>query len=443
MAVLPGAPGALPSAPWQCFLAPRAGAAACLLAAAAAARRSSACAVASLPRPFRHPPSCPPPTTLPPPTALPTSHPPPPPPPPAPRAARNFNNIEDGFYISPAFLDKLSIHVAKNFLDLPKIKVPLILGIWGGKGQGEAAGWLAGWLAGAGWLRVCGCVCVCLCVRVRTCVCRLQARPACCCAGCCCCAALAAAGKARGCRARRRRGGGGWGQPAPALLQLAGRQRLGSTADMGPAPGIGGAALEAAAGGWQPDRSGLAAASPVAQPIHGAPLCCKHPPPRRQDLRVPPGINTCLLASPAPAGKTFQCNLAYKKLGIAPIVMSAGELESGNAGEPAKLIRQRYREASDVIKKGRVGGTASPALLGDVPLWRGTLQAASPLAAGRGQPCRLPHLSRAHAQVPTHAPSPPRLPRLSRARARTRACTHTHTHTPPRPAAADVLPVHQ
>lgn len=43
-------------------------------------------------------------------------------------------------------------------------------------------------------------------------------------------------------------------------------------------------------------------------------------------------------------GKTFQCNLAYKKLDISPIVMSAGELESGNAGEPAKLIRQRYRE---------------------------------------------------------------------------------------------------
>lgn len=53
-------------------------------------------------------------------------------------------------------------------------------------------------------------------------------------------------------------------------------------------------------------------------------------------------------------GKTFQCALAYKKLGIAPIVMSAGELESGNAGEPAKLIRTRYREASDIIKKGRM-----------------------------------------------------------------------------------------
>jgi hypothetical protein len=104
------------------------------------------------------------------------------------QAAKTFNNIEDGFYISPAFLDKITIHIAKNFMDLPKIKVPLILGIWGGKGQ----------------------------------------------------------------------------------------------------------------------------------------------------------------------GKTFQCALAFKKLGISPIVMSAGELESGNAGEPAKLIRQRYREASDQIKKGKM-----------------------------------------------------------------------------------------
>ena len=60
-------------------------------------------------------------------------------------------------------------------------------------------------------------------------------------------------------------------------------------------------------------------------------------------------------------GKTFQCNLAFKKLGIGPIVMSAGELESGNAGEPAKLIRQRYREASDVIKKGKMCAIPPPA----------------------------------------------------------------------------------
>merc|ERR1719163_414300 len=101
---------------------------------------------------------------------------------------RSFDNIEDGFYISPAFLDKMTVHIAKNFMELPKIKIPLILGIWGGKGQ----------------------------------------------------------------------------------------------------------------------------------------------------------------------GKTFQTELGFKKLGISPVVMSAGELESGNAGEPAKLVRQRYREASDVIKKGKM-----------------------------------------------------------------------------------------
>jgi len=53
-------------------------------------------------------------------------------------------------------------------------------------------------------------------------------------------------------------------------------------------------------------------------------------------------------------GKTFQTELVYKKLGVSPIIMSAGELESGNAGEPAKLIRQRYREASDIVKKGKM-----------------------------------------------------------------------------------------
>ncbi|KAK4749496.1 hypothetical protein SAY87_026945 [Trapa incisa] len=97
------------------------------------------------------------------------------------------NNV-DGRYIAPAFMDKVVIHIAKNFLNLPHIKVPLILGVWGGKGQ----------------------------------------------------------------------------------------------------------------------------------------------------------------------GKSFQCDLVFAKMGISPITMSAGELESGNAGEPAKLIRQRYREAADMIRKGKM-----------------------------------------------------------------------------------------
>ncbi|KAF3443477.1 hypothetical protein FNV43_RR13159 [Rhamnella rubrinervis] len=53
-------------------------------------------------------------------------------------------------------------------------------------------------------------------------------------------------------------------------------------------------------------------------------------------------------------GKSFQCELVFAKMGITPIMMSAGELESGNAGEPAKLIRQRYREAADIIRKGKM-----------------------------------------------------------------------------------------
>ncbi|PSR96812.1 Ribulose bisphosphate carboxylase/oxygenase [Actinidia chinensis var. chinensis] len=37
-------------------------------------------------------------------------------------------------------------------------------------------------------------------------------------------------------------------------------------------------------------------------------------------------------------------------MGIEPIIMSAGELESERAGEPGKLIRDRYRTASQVVQ---------------------------------------------------------------------------------------------
>mmetsp|Transcript_9687 Transcript_9687/g.16805 ORF Transcript_9687/g.16805 Transcript_9687/m.16805 type:complete len:461 (+) Transcript_9687:80-1462(+) len=53
---------------------------------------------------------------------------------------RSFNNIVGDFYICPAFMDKIVLHITKNFLvdHIPKIKVPLILGIWGGKGNGKS-----------------------------------------------------------------------------------------------------------------------------------------------------------------------------------------------------------------------------------------------------------------------------------------------------------------
>jgi hypothetical protein len=41
------------------------------------------------------------------------------------------------YYIAPTFLDKLAVHITKNFLDLPDVKIPLILGIHGRKGEGK------------------------------------------------------------------------------------------------------------------------------------------------------------------------------------------------------------------------------------------------------------------------------------------------------------------
>ncbi|GBG63445.1 hypothetical protein CBR_g38065 [Chara braunii] len=49
-------------------------------------------------------------------------------------------------------------------------------------------------------------------------------------------------------------------------------------------------------------------------------------------------------------GKTFQTELIFKAIGIEPVILSAGELESERAGEPGRLIRDRYRAASAVVK---------------------------------------------------------------------------------------------
>ncbi|KAB8320878.1 AAA family ATPase [Tolypothrix campylonemoides VB511288] len=42
------------------------------------------------------------------------------------------------YYISPRFLDKLAVHITKNYLELPGVRVPLILGIHGRKGEGKS-----------------------------------------------------------------------------------------------------------------------------------------------------------------------------------------------------------------------------------------------------------------------------------------------------------------
>ena len=49
-------------------------------------------------------------------------------------------------------------------------------------------------------------------------------------------------------------------------------------------------------------------------------------------------------------GKTFQCELVFERMGIEVTMISGGELESPDAGDPARLIRLRYRETAELIK---------------------------------------------------------------------------------------------
>eukprot|EP00210_Caulerpa_lentillifera_P001274 g1230.t1 len=66
---------------------------------------------------------------------------------------------------------------------------------------------------------------------------------------------------------------------------------------------------------------------------------------------------------PKGTGKSFQTELTFKKMGLEPIIMSAGELEHEWAGTPGRLIRERYRRASEV---SRVHGKLSCLLINDL-----------------------------------------------------------------------------
>ena len=55
---------------------------------------------------------------------------------------RTYENIVGDYYVAPRFLDAVAMHIVKNFLcdsgSFDKMtRVPLLLGIWGGKGQGK------------------------------------------------------------------------------------------------------------------------------------------------------------------------------------------------------------------------------------------------------------------------------------------------------------------
>lgn len=62
-------------------------------------------------------------------------------------------------------------------------------------------------------------------------------------------------------------------------------------------------------------------------------------------------------------GKSFQCELVFERMGIQAVHMSAGELESPDAGDPARLIRLRYREAAESVK---VNGKMAVLMINDI-----------------------------------------------------------------------------
>ncbi len=71
-------------------------------------------------------------------------------------------------------------------------------------------------------------------------------------------------------------------------------------------------------------------------------------------------------------GKTFQCELVFQRMGFEPIVISGGELESPDAGDPARLLRLRYREAAEQI---RVRGQMCALFINDLDAGAGRFDA--------------------------------------------------------------------
>lgn len=69
-------------------------------------------------------------------------------------------------------------------------------------------------------------------------------------------------------------------------------------------------------------------------------------------------------------GKTFQCELVFDRMGLNVVQMSAGELESPDAGDPARLIRLRYREAAEAVK---VNGKMSVLMINDIDAGMGRI----------------------------------------------------------------------
>lgn len=71
-------------------------------------------------------------------------------------------------------------------------------------------------------------------------------------------------------------------------------------------------------------------------------------------------------------GKTFQCELTLEQMGVEAVHISGGELESPDAGDPARLLRLRYREAAELV---RVRGRMAVVMINDLDAGAGRFDA--------------------------------------------------------------------
>ncbi|WP_080805374.1 ribulose bisphosphate carboxylase small subunit [Halomicronema hongdechloris] len=71
-------------------------------------------------------------------------------------------------------------------------------------------------------------------------------------------------------------------------------------------------------------------------------------------------------------GKTFQCELVFERMGVEVVHVSGGELESPDAGDPARLLRLRYREAAELV---RVRGKMAVLMINDLDAGAGRFDA--------------------------------------------------------------------
>ncbi|WP_084956708.1 AAA family ATPase [Thermoactinospora rubra] len=69
---------------------------------------------------------------------------------------------------------------------------------------------------------------------------------------------------------------------------------------------------------------------------------------------------------PSGEGKTYQCERLIEQLGIEPVLVSGGELESVEAGEPARLVRDKYLKCARIRANGGRGFHPAVLIFNDI-----------------------------------------------------------------------------